>query len=80
MRARLVITLKSEVLDPQGKAINTALAALGFKGITQVRQGKFLEIHLKETDQARAEAMVHDMCQQLLVNKVIEEYRVEMSP
>ena len=80
MKAHLVITLKSEVLDPQGQAVTKALSALGFGGVRQVRQGKFLEIDLKQTDPEKAKTLVQDMCKKLLVNDVIEEYRVEILP
>ena len=78
MKARVHITLKEGVLDPQGKAIVHALAALGFAGVNGVRQGKVLELDLAETDAGKAEAAVRDMCERLLANPVIEDYTVEI--
>ncbi len=78
-KATVHVTLKSGVLDPQGKAIQHALETLGFSGIESVRQGKFIELDLAETDKAKAEAAVDDMCKKLLANTVIESYRVEVS-
>lgn len=78
MKARVHVTLKTGVLDPQGKAIGHALQALGFAGIGEVRQGKFIEIELAETDRTRAKATVDQMCQKLLANTVIENYAVEL--
>ena len=78
MKARIHVTLKTGVLDPQGKAIAHALGNLGFSGIGEVRQGKYIEVELAETDKARARATVEQMCQKLLANTVIENYRVEV--
>ena len=78
MKARIHVTLKSGVLDPQGKAIQHALETLGFAGVGDVRQGKYLEIDLAETDRDRAQAAVDDMCRKLLANTVIENYSVEL--
>lgn len=78
MKARVHVTLKTGVLDPQGKAIGHALQALGFAGIGEVRQGKFIEIELAETDRSKAKATVDQMCQKLLANTVIENYAVEL--
>jgi phosphoribosylformylglycinamidine synthase PurS subunit len=78
MKARIHVTLKSGVLDPQGKAIAHALGNLGFSGIGEVRQGKYIEVELAETDRARALATVEAMCQQLLANTVIENYAIEI--
>ena len=78
MKARLTVTLKSGVLDPQGKAIEGALAALGFSGVNGVRQGKVFDIDLAEADPAKAEATLHEMGEKLLANTVIEDYRVEL--
>ena len=72
MRARVHVTLKTGVLDPQGEAIRHALGALGFDGINGVRQGKVIELDLAETDPAAAEATVRDMCEKLLSNTGIE--------
>jgi phosphoribosylformylglycinamidine synthase subunit PurS len=78
MKARVCVTLKAAVLDPQGKAIANALAALGFAGIGAVRQGKLIELDLAETDPARARAQVAQMCRALLANPVIEDYAIEL--
>ncbi len=78
MKARIHITLKSGVLDPQGKAISHALGNLGFDGVTDVRQGKYIEVELAETDKTRAKATVEQMCKQLLANTVIENYAIDI--
>ena len=78
MKARVHITLKQGVLDPQGKAIANALHHMGFNGVDGVRQGKFLELDLKSTDKAAAEKEVRTMCERLLANTVIEDYAVEV--
>ena len=78
MKARVHVTLKAGVLDPQGKAIGNALAALGFAGVGEVRQGKTIELDLAETDPAHARAAVEAMCRQLLANPVIEDYAIEI--
>lgn len=78
MRARVHVTLKSGVLDPQGEAIRHALGTLGFDGISGVRQGKVIEIDLDESDSAAAETQVREMCEKLLANTVIENYRIEI--
>jgi phosphoribosylformylglycinamidine synthase PurS subunit len=72
VKARVTVTLKPGVLDPQGKAIAGALAALGFSGINGVRQGKVFDIDLAEADAAKAEAALKAMCEKLLANTVIE--------
>jgi len=78
MKARITITLKPGVLDPQGKAIEGALAGLGFGGIEGVRQGKYIEIEIDESDPERARSRVDDMCRRLLANTVIENYAFEI--
>lgn len=78
MKARIKIVLKPGVLDPQGKATEHALSALGFSGVKDVRQGKYIEVTLAETDAAKAEAQVEKMCQDLLANMVIENYAFEL--
>tara|TARA_R110000868_G_scaffold70902_2_gene208158 strand:+ start:869 stop:1111 length:243 start_codon:yes stop_codon:yes gene_type:complete len=78
MKVRVHITLKNGVLDPQGKAIEHALAGLGFGGIDDVRQGKYIELELAETDSARARASVEAMCEKLLANTVIENYEIDL--
>jgi phosphoribosylformylglycinamidine synthase len=79
MKARVTITLKSGVLDPQGKAIEGALTGLGFSGVEDVRQGKYIELDLDETDRGRAEQTVKAMCDRLLANTVIENYRIDIA-
>jgi phosphoribosylformylglycinamidine synthase PurS subunit len=78
MKARVHVFLKPGVLDPQGKAIGNALAALGFSDVGEVRQGKLIELDLTETDPARARERVEAMCRQLLANPVIENYAIEL--
>ncbi len=78
MKARVHVTLKNGVLDPQGKAIHHSLEGLGFDGVEDVRQGKFIEIELSETDAEAAKKRASDMCEQLLANTVIEDYSVEI--
>jgi len=78
MKARITVTLKSGVLDPQGKAIEGALAGLGFDGAHHVRQGKIIELKLDESDEAAARAKVEDMCKKLLANPVMENYSIEL--
>jgi phosphoribosylformylglycinamidine synthase len=78
MKARIRITLKNGVLDPQGKAIQNALGGLGFKGVEEVRQGKYIEVNLAATDEAAARAEVERMCRELLANTVIEDYAFEL--
>ncbi len=78
MKARITITLKHGVLDPQGKAIQNALAALGFDGVEGVRQGKYIELDLAEADATKAREAVESMCRQLLANTVIENYTFEL--
>lgn len=78
MKARVTVTLKNGVLDPQGKAIANALGALGIDGVQDVRQGKFIEVELDENDPASARAALERMCKELLANPVIENYRYEL--
>ncbi len=78
MKARIHVTLKNGVLDPQGKAIQHALGALGFSGVDDARQGKYIELDLTETDAGKARAQVEDMCRKLLANTVIENYAIEL--
>ena len=78
MKAKVYITLKNGVLDPQGKAISNALGHLGFEGVEEVRQGKLIEISLKNTDKAKAEAELKQMCEKLLANTVVENYRFDI--
>jgi phosphoribosylformylglycinamidine synthase PurS subunit len=78
MKAKIKITLKNGVLDPQGKAIEGAIKGLGISGVGDVRQGKYIEVDLSETDRAKAEAIVEQMCKDLLANTVIENYSYEI--
>ena len=78
MKAKIHITLKTGVLDPQGKAVQHALASLGFDGVNDVRQGKFIELDLTETDPTAARAAVERMCRDLLANTVIENYAIDL--
>ena len=78
MNARVFITLKNGVLDPQGKAIGHALNGLGFASVGEVRQGKVIDIDLSETDAAKAKGALKDMCEKLLANTVIEKYEIEI--
>lgn len=78
MKARVHITLKPGVLDPQGKAVHNALTSLGFEGVEDVRQGKYLELDLNETDAGKARTALEDMCNRLLANTVIEDYQIEL--
>ena len=79
MKARVHVTLKNGVLDPQGEAVRHALGALGFDGVEGVRQGKVIELELTETDKDKAETEVRKMCEKLLANTVIENYSVELA-
>lgn len=79
MKARVHVTLKNGVLDPQGKAIEHALSSLGFSGVEDVRQGKVIEFSLAESDPAKARAEVEAMCEKLLANTVIENYDIELN-
>ncbi|GAB4067572.1 phosphoribosylformylglycinamidine synthase subunit PurS [Ancylobacter sonchi] len=77
MKARVLVTLKSAVLDPQGKAIEGALRSLGVPGVASVRQGKVFDVELDGGDKAKAEATLKEACEKLLANTVIETYRIE---
>jgi len=78
MKARVTVTLKSGILDPQGKAIEGALKSLGVAGIASVRQGKVFDIDIADTDRTKAEAALKEAAEKLLANTVIENYRVEV--
>jgi phosphoribosylformylglycinamidine synthase len=78
MKARIKITLKNGVLDPQGKAIEGAIKGLGISGVGDVRQGKYIEVDLKESDPDKARSVVEQMCKDLLANPVIENYSYEI--
>ena len=79
MKAKIKVTLKNGVLDPQGKAIEHALGSMGFSGVNGVRQGKFFEVDLAETDRAKAQAALGQMCEKLIANTVIENYEIELA-
>ena len=79
IKARVTVTLKNGVLDPQGKAIEGALGALDFSGVSSVRQGKVFDLELQGADRAKAEADLKAMCEKLLANTVIENYQVEIA-
>lgn len=78
IKARIIVTLKNGVLDPQGKAIEHALGTLGFEGVGSVRQGKVFDVEVDHTDKAKAEAELKAMCDKLLANTVIENYSVTL--
>jgi phosphoribosylformylglycinamidine synthase PurS subunit len=79
MKARVIVTLKAGVLDPQGQAIEGSLASLGFAGVDAVRQGKIFDIELDETDPELARSDLTAMCDKLLANTVIENYKIEIN-
>ena len=79
MKAKVHVTLKEGVLDPQGKAVQHALGSLGFGGVHGVRQGKYIEIELAEKDPKKAKAEVEAMCRKLLANTVIENYAIDIA-
>ncbi|MBB4007746.1 phosphoribosylformylglycinamidine synthase subunit PurS [Allorhizobium taibaishanense] len=79
IKARVTVTLKNGVLDPQGKAIEGALGALGFDGVNQIRQGKVFDLTLDGTDKAAAEESLKAMCEKLLANTVIENYAISIA-
>ena len=76
MKIKIIVTLKNGVLDPQGKAIQQTLNGMGFKEVNGVRQGKYFDIDLNETDEAKAKSKVDEMCKKLLANLVIEDYKI----
>ena len=76
MKISVIITLKKDVLDPQGKVIHQALDGMGFNDVNEVRQGKYFEIDIKETDNKKAKDKVEEMCKKLLANLVIENYKI----
>jgi phosphoribosylformylglycinamidine synthase subunit PurS len=78
VKAKIHVTLKKGILDPQGKAIEHALSTLGYNSVGNVRVGKYMELDLQETEKAKAEAQVKAMCEKLLANTIIEEYRYEL--
>jgi phosphoribosylformylglycinamidine synthase PurS subunit len=76
MKISAIITLKKDVLDPQGKVIQQALDGMGYKNVNEVRQGKYFEIDVKENDPNKAKKIVEEMCKKLLANLVIENYKI----
>ena len=76
MKISVIITLKQDVLDPQGKVINQTLTGMGFENIDEVRQGKYFEINVNEQDENKAKAQVEEICKKLLANLVIENYKI----
>ena len=76
MKVSAIITLKKDVLDPQGKVIHQALDGMGFENISEVRQGKYFEIDVNENDPNKAKAVVEDMCKKLLANLVIDNFKI----
>lgn len=78
MKAKVYVTIKENVLDPQGNAVQGALHSLGFDNVSKVRVGKFLEVELTATDRAEAESQLTAMCEKLLANTVVEDYRFEL--
>ena len=79
MKAKVYVTLKRSVLDPQGKTVQHALASMGFNEVKDVRMGKYIELDLGSLDKAQAEQKIKTMCEKLLANTVIEEYRYELN-
>ena len=76
MKVSAIITLKKDVLDPQGKVIHQALDGMGYKNVEEVRQGKYFDIETNESDEAKAKKNVDEMCKKLLANLVIEDYKI----
>ena len=76
MKIKVIVTLKNGVLDPQGKAIQQTLNGMNFDKVSDVRQGKFFEIEIKENDESKAKSLVDEMCKKLLANLVIEDYKI----
>ena len=77
MKFAVIITLKKDVLDPQGKVIEQTLEGMGVNNLKNLRQGKYIEIELKETDEKKAYSLIEEMCKKLLVNLIIEEYKIK---
>ena len=76
MKVKVIVTLKKGVLDPQGKAIQQTLNGMGFSNVSEVRQGKYFDIEIDEKDESKAKSKVEDMCNKLLTNLIIEEYKI----
>jgi len=77
LKFAVIITLKKDVLDPQGKVIQQTLQSMNMKSLTNLRQGKYIEIELNESDEKKAHELVEEMCKKLLVNLIIEEYKIK---
>ena len=76
MKVKILVTLKTGVLDPQGKAIQQTLNAMGFNNLKEVRQGKYFDIEINEKNESKAKSIAEDMCKKLLANLVIEDYKI----
>ena len=76
MKVKVIVTLKNGVLDPQGKAIQQTLNGMSFANVSEVRQGKYFDIEVNESDESKAKTQVEDMCKKLLANLVIEDYKI----
>ena len=76
MKIKVIVTLKNGVLDPQGKAIQQTLNGMGFSSVNQVRQGKYFDVEVDDSDETKAKEKVEDMCKKLLANLVIEDYKI----
>ena len=76
MKVKVIVTLKNGVLDPQGKAIQQTLNGMAFDNVSEVRQGKYFDIEIKESDESKAKSQVEEMCKKLLANLVIEDYKI----
>ena len=78
MKISAIVTLKKEVLDPQGKVVNQTLKNMGYQNITNVRQGKYFEIEIHESDEDKAKIIAEEICKKLLTNTVIEDYKINL--
>ena len=78
MKISAIVTLKKEVLDPQGKVVNQTLKNMGYQNITNVRQGKYFEIEINESDKDKARIIAEEICKKLLTNTVIEDYKINL--
>ena len=76
MKVKIIVTLKNEVLDPQGKAIKQTLNGMNFSNVKEVRQGKYFDIEVNEKDESKAKSQVEEMCKKLLANLVIEDFKI----
>ena len=78
MKISAIVTLKKEVLDPQGKVVNQTLKNMGYQNITNVRQGKYFEIEINEPDKDKAKIVAEEICKKLLTNTIIEDYKINL--